>query len=144
MARRRRRIKLRDEVGRFRFPCVRHGDAVEGLFAGHSCAHGECRRAQEPARIGDAVVGVESDQDAGAIEYGGVGETGVARLDLSAWAVDHRRAQTDARCRDLVRHLVPFRPMLQHDSQPKLPGQAQNRGDVIMRVRVVLHQPLAF
>ena len=85
----------------------------------------------------------KATQHAGLLEDGAGLELEIDRLELAARAsIEDDRAGTLARG-DLVGDLPAFADVVQHDAKAELLGESQHGDDVVVAVRVVVHDALA-
>jgi hypothetical protein len=121
---------------------VGEGDGGEGAGARHAGADAKRGRAEEKARVGDAVIGVESHEHAGLFEDRAVVEFEVARLEFAAGGIDDDDRAGDLGGGDLRGDLPAFRDMVEHDLEAEFPGEPQDGRDVVVAVRVALDDAL--
>lgn len=117
-------------------------EGTEGLGFGHAAADGDGPGAEQEARLGDEVVGVDGDLDSRLGEDGGVLFEQAHGFGLSAGTVEERERDPGA-VREFVGNQVAFGAVLEHEFEAKLVGEAQGGHDVVGAMGVEVDGALA-
>ena len=112
-------------------------------LARHAGADGEGSHPKEDTGIGDIVVGVERDADPRLVQDLAIDRILVAGLQFPARRIEQNHGTGDVGGCNLVGHPPCFADVVQYHGEVKFVGQSQDGDDIVVAMRMMMHDPLA-